>query len=82
MKKHVESGLSYQASPKAFIMNYIIAAGVIVFAILAISRFDITYTFVPETLSQVMGNFVIMGFGVVLFYLIFEFNFLIVIKIT
>lgn len=73
MKKYAEHGLAYKASPKAFVTNYIIAAGVVAFAFLAASKFGIGFTLVPETASQLMGNFVITGFGVLLFYLVFEF---------
>ena len=73
MKKHHESGIAYRAAPRAFIINYIIAVGVVIFAFLAISRFEIAYTFVPSTVSEIVGNFALVGFGLVVFYLVFEF---------
>lgn len=68
-----EKGAVYKASPRAFVGNYLIAAGVLVLGFLVISKFDLVLDLYPTSLFEILGTAAYFGFFGVAAYLFAEF---------
>lgn len=67
-----EKGVSYRASPKAFLGNYLLAGGLLFLSFLLGSRLGIEFVLEPSGFMQVMGDAVYMGIWGAAGFLIFE----------
>lgn len=53
-----ERGIKYKASPRAYIANYLIAAGLVFVAVVVIRRFEISFFMPPATLGELGSTLV------------------------
>ncbi len=67
-----EKGVIYKASPRAYIGNYLIAVGVIILAILIVTRFKIAFNIIPASIDQMLNTLVYLGFAAVIAFLFEE----------
>jgi membrane protein YdbS with pleckstrin-like domain len=68
-----EKGVVYKASARAFIGNYLIAAGVLILGLMVINRFDLVLDLTPTNVFEILGTAAYVGFVGVAFYLFTEF---------
>lgn len=65
-------GITYKASWRAFVGNYLIGAGVLVLAFLVVTRFGVEFTLSPSGASELMGTMVYFAFAGVAAWLFAE----------
>lgn len=70
-----EKGVTYKASPRAFLGNYLIGIGVLLLGFLVVSRFDLVFDLTPSGISGILGTAAYVGFVGVALYLFAEFLF-------
>jgi len=79
MKFH-DPGVVYKASPRAFLGNYLIAAGIIIITFLVADRFSLVFTISPVNVGELVGTIVYFGFAISVIYFVSEFFFQGIIK--
>lgn len=57
MSSH-DHGIKYKASPRAYIANYVIAAGLVFVAILVIRKFELSFSAPPATIGELGSTLV------------------------
>lgn len=67
-----EKGVIYRASPRAFIGNYLLAAGVVVLATLVVTSFGIGFTLFPASIGEMLNTLVYFAFAAVVAFLFEE----------
>ncbi len=67
-----KDGIIYKATWRGYIGNYLIGAGVVVLALLVVTRFDVGFTLSPSSTGELLGTLMYLGFGAVAAFLFLE----------
>lgn len=57
-----EKGIVYKASPRAYLGNYIIGAGVVALALIVVRKFEVAFTLVPSGAGELLNSLVYVAF--------------------
>ena len=67
-----EKGVVYKASVRAYIGNYLIAVGIIILAMLVVTKFGLNFELPPSGLMETLDMLIYVGFGLAAVYLFAE----------
>jgi uncharacterized membrane protein YdbT with pleckstrin-like domain len=68
-----DRGLTYRASARAYIGNYLMAVGTIILGFLIINKFDLVFTLSPAGIFEILGTIAYVLVGGIAAYLFVEF---------
>lgn len=67
-----DGGVRYRASPKAYVVNYLIAAGVVFLLFLVSRKFNLSFSVSPGSVGEALGTAVYVGFIAAALWLLAE----------